>query len=279
MTLRLCVIGNSHVAALKLGWDRLIAEGIPGWDDVTPVFFGAPSDGMRHVALQDGALVPTRQKITGHFRQLSGGYDRIDLQAFDAFVLVGLNVSSKRILRFYKGHAWVGLNGTTGKALLHPAFAAAFLTERYGTTQLVEHARKIAEVSGRPVLALAEPHWAEWARAAPEGTADYGWDKAITAGDGAALGALFEQAVAAALAPHAVFVPQPAQTIADGVTTRAAFNKEASRLISGEGGGTDASHMNAEFGLALWQAMAPALTAARQQERTPDGPQLSLSRH
>lgn len=260
MTLRLCVIGNSHIAALKLGWDRLIAEAVPGWDTVEPVFFGAPSDGMRHVGLQGTALVPTRPKIAGHFRALSGGYDRIELSRFDAFLLVGLNVSSKRILRFYKSHAWVGLCGTAGKTLVHPDFATAFLTERYGATQLVEHARTIAQATGKPVLALAEPHWADWARQAPEGTSDYGWEAAIRAGDGPALGQMFETAVAAALAPHARFIAQPAATVADGITTRGTYNKEASRLISGEGGGTDASHMNAEFGQALWAALRPALT-------------------
>ena len=269
MTLRLCVIGNSHIGAMKLGWDRIMAEGQPGWDHVYPTFFGAPSDGMRHVELQDGALVPTRQRITGHFRQLSGGYDRITLASFDAFLLIGLNVSSKRILRFYKGNAWVGLNGTAGKGIMHPAFAEAFLTERYRATQLVEHARTLSEASGKPVLAVAEPHWAEWMRRAPAGMSDYGWEAAIKAGDGPAIGQMFLKAVTAALAPHATFVPQPEATVADGITTRAAFNKDASRLISGEGGGTDASHMNADFGMAVWQAVAPALAKACPQEGVP----------
>lgn len=266
MTLRLCVIGNSHIAALKLGWDRLMAEAAPGWAAVEPTFFGAPSDGMRHVALQGTALVPTRQKISSHFRALSGGYDRIELTRFDAFLLVGLNVSSKRILRFYKSHAWVGLAGTAGKTLVHPDFAKAFLTERYATTQLVEQARTIRQATGKPVLALAEPHWADWARQAPEGTSDYGWDAAISAGDGPALGQMFETAVGAALAPQARFIAQPPETVADGITTRGAYNKEASRLISGEGGGTDASHMNADFGRALWAAIRPALAETCPQE-------------
>lgn len=269
MTLRLCVIGNSHIGALKLGWDRLIEEAVPGWDTVEPVFFGAPADGMRHVALQGTALVPTRPKITGHFRTLSGGYDRIELSRFDAFLLVGLNMSSKRILRFYKTHAWVGLAGTAGKTLLHPAFATAFLTERYSATQLVDHARTIARATDKPVLALAEPHWADWARQPPEGVTNYGWDAAILAGDGPAIGAMFETAAAAALAPHARFIAQPAATVADGVTTRGAYNKEASRLISGEGGGTDASHMNADFGFAVWAAVRPALAGICPQEGVP----------
>lgn len=261
---RLCVIGNSHVAALKLGWDRIGAGALPGWSGTSATFFGAPSDGMRHVQLEDGCIVPTRPKIAENFRFLSGGLDRIRLADFDAVLLVGLNVSSKRILRFYKTHAWVGLKGLAGKTLVHPAFAAEFMAERYGTTQLVSMAAMIAKACDRPIFAVAEPHWASWSRVPQAGMADYGWDSAISAGDGAAIGRVFVHSVTAALAPYARFVPQPEATVEDGVMTRAAFNKEASRLITGEGGGTDASHMNADYGLALWQALQPMLHALPQ---------------
>ncbi|MCX7889115.1 MAG: hypothetical protein N2422_05210 [Rhodobacteraceae bacterium] len=253
MALRLCVIGNSHIAALKLGWAAA------GPDGIAPVFFGAPADGLRHLRLEDGALVPRKAAVADHFRTISGGQDRIVLEEHDAFLLVGLNVSSKRILRFYRTHAWVGLNGTPGKTLVHPAFALAFMTERYAATRMAELAATIAGAAGRPVIAVAEPHWAAWARTAPAGTADYGWDAAASAGDGEAIGALFAEAVAAALAPHAVFVAQPAETVEHGIMTRAEFNREASRLIGGEGGGTDASHMNGDYGAALWPLIGRAL--------------------
>jgi|GEM_PF-2926070 len=255
MPVRLCVIGNSHIAALKLGWP---AAGIAG---IAPTFFGAPADGLRHVVLENGVLVPRKSDIAGHFRTISGGSDRIVLAGHDAFLLVGLNVSSKRILRFYKTHAWVGLNGTAGKTVVHPGFAMEFMTERYGATRMAELAATIAGATDRPVLAVAEPHWASWARTAPAGTADYGWQDAAASGDGPAIGGLFVQAVAAALAPCAQFVPQPEETVEDGIMTRADYNKDASRLIGGEGGGTDASHMNAAYGAVLWPRVEAALRA------------------
>ena len=246
---KVCVIGNSHIAALKLGWDLLVAQGQA--PDLAPTFFGAPSDGVRHIRAEGGALVPKRDDIAGHFTTMAGK-DRIILDDYDLFFLVGLNISVKRILRFYKTHAWVGLKGTEGKVLVHPGFARDFLTERYGDTLM---GVTLAHLAGRKVVAMAEPFWAEWIRGGAPETAEYGWDRAILAGDGPALGAMFRQTVAAAL-PGARFLPQPEATVAHGITTANAFNKDASRLISGEGGGTDAAHMNADFGAALWPALA-----------------------
>lgn len=256
--LRLCVIGNSHLAAIKLGWDAAQEAQLPLTTNIAPVFFGAPRDGMRHVRLQEGCLIPLRKDITDNFRQLSGGQDRIPLADFDAFLLVGLNVSIKRIMRFYKTHVWAGLAGSAGKVMVSAQFAAEFLTERYGDTRLAEIARTLRAATDRPILALAEPHWASWVRMAHEGP-DYGWDAAIRAGDGPAIGAMFARTAAAALGPDAVFVPQPPRTIEDGIVTAAAFNKGASKLIGGEGGGTDASHMNGAYGLEFWPRIAAAL--------------------
>ena len=259
--MRVCVIGNSHIASLKLGWDACVAEDPAAWSDVKPTFFGAPSDGMRHVNLQDGSIVPRRKDIAEHFQRMSGGQDRIRLADYDAFFLVGLNVSVKRILRFYKSHIWLGLGVDAEKVTVHPKFMEEFLTERYASTRLIETAAMIKSAVSAPVVAIAEPHWASWIRQGQEGTADYGWDKAIIAGDGPAIGEAFLTTVKAALAPVAILVPQPSETIEDGIMTRAAYNKDASRLISGEGGGTDAAHMNAAFGQAIWPKVVAAIKA------------------
>jgi hypothetical protein len=264
MVLRLCIIGNSHIAAIKLGWEQVVSESPADWQDIAPVFFGAPQDSLRHLRLEAGSLVSRKKDVTDHFVRMSGGRDRITLGDYDAFLLVGLSVSSKRILRFYRAHAWVGQGGVAGKTLVHPGFAAEFMAERYADTRMVSMAALIAGAVDKPIIAIAEPHWATWAREGKEGVANYGWDAAIQAGDGPGIGAVFRQAIAAALQPHAIFVPQPDETVEDGILTRAAFNKDASRLITGEGGGTDASHMNAAYGAALWPGVRTALLGARQ---------------
>jgi hypothetical protein len=69
---------------------------------------------------------------------------------------------------------------------------------------------------------------------------------------------------AGALRGLAAFVAQAPGTVEDSILTRARFNKDASRLISGEGGGTDAAHMNGDFGRAMWPHVVAALRDAGQ---------------
>lgn len=260
MPLRLCVIGNSHIAALKLGWDADTAAGQARRDLFDPTFFGAPRDGMRNVDFADGCLVPTRKDTADYFKLISGGQDRISLADYDAFLLVGLNISSKRILRFYKTHAWAGLTGTAGKVVVHPAFAAEYLAERYADTRMISIATTLRRGTERPIFAVAEPHWASWAKSASE-VSNFGWAAAIATGDAPAIGQVFLQAVRQAFAPYGQIVAQPEETVEDSIMTQAAFNKDASRLITGDGGGTDASHMNAAYGQAVWSRLATALPA------------------
>lgn len=259
--IRLCVMGNSHLAAFKLGWDALVKDNDPTARALSPVFFGAPRDAMRHVRQEDGRIIPTRKDVPESFERMSGGQREIRLADYDAVLLVGLGVSIKRILRFYKTHYWYGMPPDPERTLVSRRFAQDFLTDRYGSTLLAETAEKVRQGTAAPILAVAEPFWASWVREDVGGKSDYGWDKAIRAGDGERLGEMFRTTVCASLAGWATFVPQPSETIEHGILTRAEFNKEASRLISGEGGGTDAAHMNGDFGRAMWPLIAA--TAAR----------------
>lgn len=254
--IRLCVIGNSHMAAYKLGWDALTAAEDKVRDALSPTFFGAPRDGIRHIKQESGRIVPTRKDIADGFDRMSKGQREIRLADYDAFLLVGLNVSVKRLLRFYKTHYWYGLKSDPGRTMVPVHFAKHFLAERYADTLLAETAAKVREGTNAPIIAVAEPFWASWVRENSGDKPDYGWDTVIRNGDAERLAVMFHRSVAEALHGHAVFVPQAPETVTEGIMTGAEFNKDASRLISGEGGGTDAAHMNGEFGRAMWQLIA-----------------------
>lgn len=261
--IRLCIIGNSHMAAYKLGWDALVAAGDPATRAVMPVFFGAPRDGIRQVKEAAGRIVPLRKDIAEGFERTSGGQREIVLADYDAVLLLGLGVSVKRILRLYKTHVWHGLAPDPARVMLPTRFVREFLAERYGSTLMGETADKVRQGREMPILAVAEPFWASWAREDSGDKPDYGWDAAIRAGDAERLGQMFHETVSAGLSGRASYVPQDAETVEHGILTRAAFNKDASRLISGEGGGTDAAHMNGAFGAAMWPRIALALRELR----------------
>jgi hypothetical protein len=260
--MRVCVIGNSHIGAIKKGWDAGLAADPAAWADIQPTFFGAPRDGLRHIALEDGCIVPERNDIAEHFQRTSAGQSRIVLADYDGFFLVGLGVSVKRILRFYRSHIWVGLNHNAAKTLVHPAFMQEFLIEGYGSTRLVEVASLIRSAVDRPVLAMTEPLWAEWIRAGQDGTAEYGWDNAIKAGDAAQIGTAFRQTVAAALDGVATLVAQAPETVQDSIMTAAAYN-DGGPGLKPENAEIDAAHMNAAFGQAMWPHVRQALYSVR----------------
>lgn len=83
---RICVIGNSHAAAIRTGLDLMPALGAAAHFD----FFAAQRDWMREMELQGDALVPTSEVTRDKIALHSGGMERIEARQYDHFLLVGL---------------------------------------------------------------------------------------------------------------------------------------------------------------------------------------------
>lgn len=84
--MKICVIGNSHVGALKRGWD-LIA---PQHPKVEITFFAHRGDGMASVKVENGSLVPTTNELNVAISHTSGGLNRITPDDYDIFLIYGL---------------------------------------------------------------------------------------------------------------------------------------------------------------------------------------------
>jgi hypothetical protein len=259
---RLCLIGNSHLAAMKLGWDKLALMGDPLLAGVTVSYYGAPRDMLRNIEVRDGHLVPTNEATRSQFVTLSG-HDRLNPANYDAFLLVGVGASIKRVLRLYRGYRWPGVSFTPLNILVSPDFARSFLVEGYAGGRLVDVGDKLASVTDKPIFAIPEPCWSLQDGPAP-GNRDFGWMDAAANGDGPALTAMFHDALTTAIGPRMQLLIQPPSTLEDGIVTRAEFNKGADKDISGVGGGADAAHMNADFGVEVWRHH---LGAMRQSQR------------
>ncbi len=85
MAVKLCVIGNSHSACLKLAWDRLGAL----YPDISITFFAQRGFGMGGLLPHRGLLVPANEKLHAAMIHTSGGIAAIDLRHFDAVLVVG----------------------------------------------------------------------------------------------------------------------------------------------------------------------------------------------
>lgn len=83
---RICVLGDSHIAALKLGWDK-IASQHPNFE---LVFFADRLDGLKGMYTKDGILHPDNDELASSISHTSGGINHIDPFSYDLFLLYGL---------------------------------------------------------------------------------------------------------------------------------------------------------------------------------------------
>lgn len=87
--LNICVLGNSHVGSLKLGWN-LIEQDYPG---IKITFFAARACGLEHLTVRKGMLIPSNAHLKKSLRHTSGGHEAIDLSLFDICLIYGLRFS------------------------------------------------------------------------------------------------------------------------------------------------------------------------------------------
>ncbi len=83
---RVCIIGNSHAAALRVGLDLL-----PELNDKFVFdFFAAQSDLMRSMELVGRKLVPTSEVTRQRLNAYSQGRAEIEIDGYDSFLIVGM---------------------------------------------------------------------------------------------------------------------------------------------------------------------------------------------
>jgi hypothetical protein len=93
----ICAIGDSHLAALKLGWE-MIKSDHPG---IRLVFFGAPGMNLKDLAVSEASLVPTTERLRKLMTHTSGGLGVI-AQSYDRFLVCGMKFAVFMVQRLYE---------------------------------------------------------------------------------------------------------------------------------------------------------------------------------
>jgi hypothetical protein len=247
---RLCLIGNSHLTALRRGWLSLPER--PA--DLSATFFGSMRDSLRFLEIRDGKLVAVNAFVRHSLAVTSGGLSEIDPAAYDAFVLVGLSASMKRALRFYRFHRWFGQTESSETTLLRRNLALETLVAEFSNTRLVELGLTLRLLTEKPIFAFAEPYFALQSRGSSEGLGT----------DGMGMATLFNDALTSALAKANIrFLPQPSDTVADHVHTDDRFNvpdpdRTPPRAKSVDE--PDYAHMNTSYGVVCWRDLLAQLS-------------------
>jgi len=252
--LNICVIGDSHVTALKGGLPSVAAD----YPECNLVFFAGPGGRLKDLEVSDGKLTASSAELADMFRRTSGA-DCIEPK-YDAYILVGLAVRIARAAsiclraatqRWRGDRNWI-LDEYEMSGLMNSGF------EKGLAEQVMAMLRQITDA---PTVLIATPYPGDtistdfWKRLDKRGVLDR-------------LPALYEAACVRLCAAYDVrFLSQPPETIAaNGVTTQSAFTRAASTAATRRSDGT---HMNARFGALVLKDALAALSLEMQGKITP----------
>lgn len=225
--MRLCIIGNSHIAALKTAWDASIGVEYPG---LRPTFFGARGGGLTRLDVQGDVLSTDDPKIRSDLAFTSGGQCRIDPADHDAFLVYGLcRYVNAQVRNYRAGYSRQALETT--------------ILDYWAATSLISIIQKLRQITDLPIHAGASP-----LEAAPHrsGGDTSGYDRFLCDSN---------QQVFRYL--DAVLIGQPAETIVNGDASAPGYAIGSNRLAVGAENDSvphqsgEMRHMNAEFG-AIW---------------------------
>lgn len=207
----LCLIGNSHIAALKLGLPQ-IQPLFPGF----ALDFYACAGEALELKISGGKLVAATDHIRSRLAVTSGKSGDIE-PIYDAYVLCGLTLSAMRAIRAYNIKLMELRSIGQAKTATVADFAQA-MEPALRLSLAVDIAAKLRELTQAPIFLIATPF------AAYERHADL-WQKLATRRLEAHVAQAYEMACnTVAQDLSATFVPQPAETVGgNGLTTREEF--------------------------------------------------------
>jgi hypothetical protein len=252
--IRLCFVGNSHLGAIKAGWNASAAN----HPDVSARFFGAPQSAFVETKVENGRLIAESPRAQKLFRLTSGGSIEVVPEDYDLIVLVGMSYSHEPLLDVYGSYRRDDQKNPEGQFQL---VSAAYFNEMCKCRL----SRMPAIIRREQLLAAGTPIWI-YPTPMPGENAPNMQPESQTATDLQRF-ALLQQAtrwgdgpslydtlafVGRALARDGIVIfEQPVETRVSGIFTRGEFNHDAPH-VSLEGlhvhDQRNFSHMNADYG-------------------------------
>lgn len=258
---RVCVLGNSHLAAVKLGWDQRAAAR----PDLHCDFFGAPKNGLAEVVFEDGFIIPQTEEVRGAFAMTSSGQEKVRLDAYDSFVTVGLGFSMATLIRrVYRDYRSDGHNNLDGDiTLVGEATFRQSCTTMLARSTAMWLAGHLGSAGVARILIVPQPLPSEEILEADDAVMDAPlWQAAVREGDDASLDQTMNEAMQALAAPGLGFLPQPPATRAGRLFTRRDYAIGSVRLAAGfeaVHAKNDVGHMNGAYGAAVIDDLAAML--------------------
>ncbi|MEP5154315.1 hypothetical protein [Planktotalea sp.] len=247
MSKRICVLGNSHVAALKDGWTNETK--------VHADFFGCLKEGMASFGDIDGKLGPLDPNAAAFFKSIATTGDFVEPADYDAFVLTGMKFFPNCLFRNYADFATPSThNHDVARNFVSDATMVDAVWGELNDGMMLHTARTLRAKTDAPIFIV-------WQSFLSEGLRDIEWRDALYApivsnNDGAYVHAIMAQIDQRLVAEGFQVLSQPEDTIEAGVMTKREYSEGSKQFR--EGGGPehralDVFHMNERFGTLCWQ--------------------------
>lgn len=252
--MKIGVIGNSHLAAFKLGWDVLKTE----YPDLMLTFYGSPATSMRFFRAEEGALVPTNDLLRTNLLWTSGGQDRI-AGDMDAYILVGMGFSFVHCMTLFGTHRPPGHfdPADENQQLISEKFFYAAMDRTLSNSNALMIVDMLRSISSAPLLYAPNPFGTREVLESSKNRQfqDYKLCERVFDFYTNALGSMF---------PDALVFSQPTGTIVDRMFTREEFSRGSIKLKKGMISShreDDFFHMNTNFGMCSLREMLKYLGA------------------
>lgn len=255
---RVCMIGNSHVAAMRYAWDE-IAEANPG---LTVDIFAQHALNLASVELLDDGRLRLPEKPFWHFaRNAEAATTRaVNLNHFDVFVLVGLAFGPINVFRTFRRYHFYGLKSKRQLGLTRDNFRKA-VWQTVEESAALHVATLIHSYTAKPVLLLETPLASEKGFSDADKPSMQSWRAAAENGDGPALMEIYAEMCAEMKSRNIVLVPQAEETKASAISTLQRFADNAGRTRSSDDvrPEDDYLHMNTAYGEIMWRETIAAI--------------------
>jgi hypothetical protein len=232
----ICLIGDSHLASLKLGWDAMQHN----YQNIELTFFGAPHRIIDGLAVSGHALVATTDLLRRKFNDTSGGKSEI-AGDYDCYIVNGLGIAAHRVLKLYGQCRAESYAQDERQPISDECFHWAF----YGCLRESRAVRIIGylrEITTAPIGLVPMPM-----RSTSSPNADV--EIIEQNGDEASVATAFA-ATATRLSEDLNFslLLQPEDTLAAPLRTNAIFSRASLLSAADEVESRDYTHMNANYG-------------------------------
>lgn len=154
MKLRIGLLGNSHLAAFRLGWNEISHE----YPDLDLIFFGAIKGLMTKFAVQNGQMVPTVDRAKESIAATSNGMTFIPGN-FDAYLIVGLGYGLERLLINFRRHRPPRFNDAARYNLISEDFAIAGMQDYLANCQSMEVVGLLRQITSSPIYIVPSPYF------------------------------------------------------------------------------------------------------------------------